>query len=98
MTKHYNSKETADLLSGANKRWVNTTNKRQLEKYGNVECITCKIDYEAKTIEFQVGESWGVFKKNWREPKFERDYGPLYHEEQVTKCVNEIAKNLGWLN
>jgi hypothetical protein len=83
------------MLKGQNKRWVSTTVKTQLEKYGNDDVIGLTIDDTRREITFYLGESYGCFKRN-RNGVYERDYGNLYKEKQVTKVVNEIVEVLGW--
>jgi hypothetical protein len=83
------------MLSGQNKHWVSTTVKTQLEKYGNDDVIGVAIDDTRREITFFLGESRGCFKRN-REGIYERDYGNLYKEKQVTKVVNELVEVLGW--
>lgn len=88
-------------ISKANKTWLTKYINKQKE-YGDTDTVRCaveKLNEDEFQVEIDIGESWGYFfKRKWGEKKgtYERDYGDLRHEEQVTKIVNELIKKVSW--
>ena len=89
---YLNTKQLIEQLTGSNKAWVTRTENTQREKYGNEDVFGVIINKNNDTITITLGESSGIFRYNQWNNKWERDYGNLYHEEQCTKVVNELAQ------
>ena len=89
---YLNTKQIIEQLTGSNKAWVTRTENTQRKKYGNEDVFGVIINKNNDTITITLGESGGIFKRNQSDNKWERYYGNLYHEEQCTKIVNELAR------
>ena len=87
-----NTKQLIEQLTGSNKAWVTRTENIQRKKYGNEDVFGVIINKNNDTITITLGDSGGIFRRNQYNNKWERDYGNLYHEEQCTKVVNELAQ------
>lgn len=94
--KMYNQAALHELVTGKNKAFITRTINKQ-RKYGNYDIFEAcyKDDYKyGPTIEFALGESYGVFRPDRRTGEWQRDYGNIYHETQVLEIVKELAKTL----